>query len=79
MKLFYSLYEGIAGVNEIDTIMKLSMAHPMGPLQLFDFIGLDTCYAILNVLHEGFSNPKYAPCHIAHQYSYRRLPRSQNQ
>jgi 3-hydroxybutyryl-CoA dehydrogenase len=58
----YSLYEGIAGVNEIDTIMKLGMAHPMGPLQLADFIGLDTCHAILNVLHEGFGNPKYAPC-----------------
>jgi 3-hydroxybutyryl-CoA dehydrogenase len=58
----YSLYEGIAGVNEIDTIMKLGMAHPMGPLQLADFIGLDTCYAILNVLYEGFGNPKYAPC-----------------
>lgn len=58
----YSLYEGIAGVNEIDTIMKLGMAHPMGPLQLADFIGLDTCYAILQVLHEGFGNPKYAPC-----------------
>jgi 3-hydroxybutyryl-CoA dehydrogenase len=58
----YSLYEGIAGVNEIDTIMKLGMAHPMGPLQLADFIGLDTCHAILNVLFEGFGNPKYAPC-----------------
>ena len=58
----YSLYEGIAGVQEIDTIMKLGMAHPMGPLQLADFIGLDTCYAILNVLFEGFGNPKYAPC-----------------
>jgi 3-hydroxybutyryl-CoA dehydrogenase len=58
----YSLYEGIAGVNEIDTIMKLGMAHPMGPLQLADFIGLDTCHAILNVLHDGFGNPKYAPC-----------------
>ncbi|MBO9201230.1 MULTISPECIES: 3-hydroxyacyl-CoA dehydrogenase family protein [Niastella] len=58
----YSLYEGIAGVNEIDTIMKLGMAHPMGPLQLADFIGLDTCHAILNVLYEGFGNPKYAPC-----------------
>ncbi|HUP12334.1 MAG TPA: 3-hydroxyacyl-CoA dehydrogenase family protein, partial [Niastella sp.] len=58
----YSLYEGIAGVQEIDTIMKLGMAHPMGPLQLADFIGLDTCHAILNVLHEGFGNPKYAPC-----------------
>lgn len=58
----YSLYEGIAGVQEIDTIMKLGMAHPMGPLQLADFIGLDTCHAILNVLYEGFGNPKYAPC-----------------
>src|SRR5207237_884694 len=58
----YSLYEGIAGVEEIDTIMKLGMAHPMGPLQLADFIGLDTCLSILNVLHEGFGNPKYAPC-----------------
>lgn len=58
----YSLYEGIAGVQEIDTIMKLGMAHPMGPLQLADFIGLDTCHAILNVLFEGFGNPKYAPC-----------------
>jgi 3-hydroxybutyryl-CoA dehydrogenase len=58
----YSLYEGIAGVTEIDTIMKLGMAHPMGPLQLADFIGLDTCHAILNVLYEGFGNPKYAPC-----------------
>jgi 3-hydroxybutyryl-CoA dehydrogenase len=58
----YSLYEGIAGVTEIDTIMKLGMAHPMGPLQLADFIGLDTCHAILNVLFEGFGNSKYAPC-----------------
>ena len=58
----YSLYEGIAGVNEIDTIMKLGMAHPMGPLQLADFIGLDTCMSILNVLHDGFAQPKYAPC-----------------
>ncbi|WP_199750604.1 3-hydroxyacyl-CoA dehydrogenase family protein [Gynurincola endophyticus] len=58
----YSLYEGVAGVEEIDTIMKLGMAHPMGPLQLADFIGLDVCYSILNVLHEGFGNPKYAPC-----------------
>ncbi len=58
----YSLYEGIAGVVEIDTIMKLGMAHPMGPLQLADFIGLDVCLSILNVLHEGFGNPKYAPC-----------------
>jgi 3-hydroxybutyryl-CoA dehydrogenase len=58
----YSLYEGVAGVEEIDTIMKLGMAHPMGPLQLADFIGLDVCLAILNVLHDGFGNPKYAPC-----------------
>jgi 3-hydroxybutyryl-CoA dehydrogenase len=57
-----SLYEGVAGVQEIDTIMKLGMAHPMGPLQLADFIGLDVCLAILNVLHDGFGNPKYAPC-----------------
>jgi 3-hydroxybutyryl-CoA dehydrogenase len=58
----YSLYEGVAGVEEIDTVMKLGMAHPMGPLQLADFIGLDVCYSILNVLHEGFGNPKYSPC-----------------
>lgn len=58
----YSLYEGIAGVEEIDTIMKLGMAHPMGPLQLADFIGLDVCLSILNVLYNGFGNPKYAPC-----------------
>lgn len=58
----YSLYEGVAGVEEIDTVMKLGMAHPMGPLQLADFIGLDVCYSILNVLYEGFGNPKYAPC-----------------
>ncbi len=58
----YTLYEGVAGVNEIDTVMKLGMAHPMGPLQLADFIGLDVCLAILKVLHEGFGNPKYAPC-----------------
>ena len=58
----YSLHEGIAGVAEIDTIMKLGMAHPMGPLQLADFIGLDVCLSILNVLHDGFGNPKYAPC-----------------
>lgn len=57
-----SLHEGVAGVQEIDSIMKLGMAHPMGPLQLADFIGLDVCYSILNVLHEGFGNPKYAPC-----------------
>lgn len=58
----YSLYEGVAGVQEIDTVMKLGMAHPMGPLQLADFIGLDVCLSILNVLYEGFGNPKYAPC-----------------
>ena len=58
----YSLYEGVAGVEEIDTIMKLGMAHPMGPLQLADFIGLDVCLSILNVLHDGFGNPKYAAC-----------------
>lgn len=58
----YSLYEGIAGVKEIDTVMKLGMAHPMGPLQLADFIGLDVCLSILKVLHDGFGNPKYAPC-----------------
>jgi len=58
----YSLYEGVAGVEAIDTVMKLGMAHPMGPLQLADFIGLDVCHSILKVLHEGFGNPKYAPC-----------------
>lgn len=58
----YSLYEGVAGVEEIDTVMKLGMAHPMGPLQLADFIGLDVCLSILQVLQEGFGNPKYAPC-----------------
>lgn len=58
----YSLYEGVAGVQEIDTVMKLGMAHPMGPLQLADFIGLDVCHSILHVLHDGFGNPKYAPC-----------------
>jgi 3-hydroxybutyryl-CoA dehydrogenase len=58
----YSLYEGVAGVQEIDTVMKLGMAHPMGPLQLADFIGLDVCLSILNVLYDGFGNPKYAPC-----------------
>jgi len=57
-----SLFEGVAGVEEIDTVMKLGMAHPMGPLQLADFIGLDVCLAILRVLHEGLGNPKYAPC-----------------
>lgn len=58
----YSLYEGVAGVEEIDTVMKLGMAHPMGPLQLADFIGLDVCHSILNVLYNGFGNQKYAPC-----------------
>lgn len=58
----YSLHEGVAGVSEIDTIMKLGMAHPMGPLQLADFIGLDVCHSILMVLYNGFGNPKYAPC-----------------
>ena len=58
----YSLYEGVAGVEEIDTVMKLGMSHPMGPLQLADFIGLDVCHSILKVLHDGLGNPKYAPC-----------------
>jgi len=58
----YSLFEGVAGVEEIDTVMRLGMAHPMGPLQLADFIGLDVCLSILNVLYTGFGNPKYAPC-----------------
>jgi 3-hydroxybutyryl-CoA dehydrogenase len=58
----YTLYEGVAGVEEIDTVMKLGMAHPMGPLQLADFIGLDVCLSILQVLQDGFGNPKYAPC-----------------
>jgi 3-hydroxybutyryl-CoA dehydrogenase len=57
-----TLHEGVAGVQEIDTVMKLGMAHPMGPLQLADFIGLDVCLSILRVLHDGFGNPKYAPC-----------------
>jgi 3-hydroxybutyryl-CoA dehydrogenase len=58
----YTLYEGVAGVEAIDTVMKLGMAHPMGPLRLADFIGLDVCLSILRVLHEGLGNPKYAPC-----------------
>ena len=58
----YAYHEGVAGVEEIDTIMKLGMAHPMGPLTLADFIGLDVCLSILEVLHQGFGNPKYAPC-----------------
>ncbi len=57
-----TLFEGVAGVEEIDTVMKLGMAHPMGPLQLADFIGLDVCLSIMHVLHDGFGNPKYAPC-----------------
>jgi 3-hydroxybutyryl-CoA dehydrogenase len=57
-----TLYNGVAGVDEIDTVMKLGMAHPMGPLQLADFIGLDVCLSILNVMYDGFKNPKYAPC-----------------
>lgn len=58
----YTFYEGVAGVEEIDTVMKLGMGHPMGPLRLADFIGLDVCLAILRVMHDGFGNPKYAPC-----------------
>lgn len=58
----YTLFEGVAGVEEIDTVMKLGMGHPMGPLQLADFIGLDVCLSILRVMHDGFGNPKYAPC-----------------
>lgn len=57
-----TLYNGVAGVSEIDTVMRLGMAHPMGPLQLADFIGLDVCLSILNVMYDGFKNPKYAPC-----------------
>lgn len=57
-----TLFEGVSGVSEIDTVMKLGMAHPMGPLQLADFIGLDVCLAIMRVLQDGFGNPKYAPC-----------------
>lgn len=58
----YTLHEGVAGVEEIDTVMKLGMSHPMGPLLLADFIGLDVCHAIMQVLYQGFGNPKYAPC-----------------
>ena len=58
----YTLHEGVTGVSEIDTVMKLGMAHPMGPLQLADFVGLDVCLSILNVMYDGFKNPKYAPC-----------------
>ena len=63
----YTLYEGIAGVKEIDTVMMLGMAHPMGPLRLADFIGLDVCLAIMEVLYQGFGNPKYAPCPLLRQ------------
>ena len=58
----YTLFEGVAGTEQIDTVMKLGMAHPMGPLELADFIGLDVCLAILKVMHDGLGNPKYAPC-----------------
>jgi 3-hydroxybutyryl-CoA dehydrogenase len=58
----YTLYEGVAGVHEIDSVMRLGMAHPMGPLQLADFIGLDVCLSVMNVLHQGFGNPKYSAC-----------------
>ena len=64
----YTLYEGVAGVEEIDTVMKLGMAHPMGPLQLADFIGLDTCLAIMNVLHDGLADTKYRPCPLLTKY-----------
>ena len=57
-----TLFQGVAGVNEIDTVMMLGMAHPMGPLHLADFIGLDVCLSILEVMYDGFKNPKYAPC-----------------
>lgn len=63
----YTLYEGVAGAEEIDTVMKLGMAHPMGPLRLADFIGLDVCLAIMEVLYHGFGNPKYAPCPLLRQ------------
>jgi 3-hydroxybutyryl-CoA dehydrogenase len=71
-----SLQEGVAGVEEIDTIMKLGMAHPMGPLQLADFIGLDTCYSIMNVLHMGFGNQKYAPATKSGEGFYKHIPGS---
>jgi 3-hydroxybutyryl-CoA dehydrogenase len=64
----YALYEGVASVEAIDTVMKLGMNHPMGPLQLADFIGLDTCLAIMNVLHDGFGDSKYRPCPLLKQY-----------
>ncbi len=64
----FTLYEGIASIDAIDTVMRLGMNHPMGPLTLADFIGLDTCLAILTVLHEGFGDPKYRPCPLLRQY-----------
>jgi 3-hydroxybutyryl-CoA dehydrogenase len=66
----FTLFEGVAGISEIDTVMKLGMAHPMGPLQLADYIGLDVCLSILNVLHEGFQQPKYAPCPLLKNLIY---------
>ena len=65
---FYTLYEGIGSIEAIDTVMMLGMNHPMGPLELADFIGLDTCLAILEVLHEGLGDPKYRPCPLLRQY-----------
>jgi len=64
----YTLFEGVGSVDAIDTVMKLGMNHPMGPLQLADFIGLDTCLAIMNVLHDGFGDSKYRPCPLLKQY-----------
>jgi 3-hydroxybutyryl-CoA dehydrogenase len=64
----YALYEGVASVEAIDTVMKLGMNHPMGPLTLADFIGLDTCLAIMNVLYDGFGDSKYRPCPLLKQY-----------
>jgi len=64
----YALFEGVGSVEAIDTVMKLGMNHPMGPLELADFIGLDTCLSILGVLHDGFGDPKYRPCPLLKQY-----------